>query len=266
MDVAAESEASTGGHLLATRGGLLPTMDAFLESSNAAPAPVRSLRPLMPGNTEPSKFTAKTLAEEVATEVVAVASDASTSAPQRADEVSRAATDTSSNDTSSSETPDVTEASSRRGVTVAPAMLPTSSTSVVPSRSALLASRQARQRSKASSIPPQKAPSLPHKAVSLWKASSELALNSLASAQLLVSFESVYVIAVFIFSLLLLALFPPCLSSLILLPLHMILLVLVRSWASPSQPSVLVSAYLVGCCIRFGAAIAAAGTRFWMAA
>jgi CCR4-NOT transcription complex subunit 7/8 len=101
---------------------------------------------------------------------------------------------------------------------------------------------------------------------SLWKASSERGGRSLIY-NTLVSFESFYVVAVFVFSLLLLVLFPPCLSSLILLPLHMVLLMLVRSWASPSpQPSLLISAYLVGCCIRLGAAIAAAGTRLWVSA
>lgn len=107
---------------------------------------------------------------------------------------------------------------------------------------------------------------------SLWKPSlknsfSEASSNATRHSYILsalVSLESFYVVAVFIFSLLLLVLFPPCLSSLILLPLHMVLLMMVRSWASPSQPSVLISAYLVGCCIRLGAAIAAAGTRLWM--
>jgi len=104
----------------------------------------------------------------------------------------------------------------------------------------------------------------------LWKSSlktseaSPIGTSQSYILSALVSLESFYVVAVFIFSLLLLVLFPPCLSSLILLPLHMVLLMMVRSWASPSQPSVLISAYLVGCCIRLGAAIAAAGTRLWM--
>jgi hypothetical protein len=112
---------------------------------------------------------------------------------------------------------------------------------------------------------------------SIWKTSLKTSFSEASSTatqhsvfshsyiiSALVSLESFYVVAVFIFSLLLLVLFPPCLSSLILLPLHMLLLMMVRSWASPSQPSVLISAYLVGCCIRLGAAIAAAGTRLWM--
>jgi CCR4-NOT transcription complex subunit 7/8 len=97
-----------------------------------------------------------------------------------------------------------------------------------------------------------------------WKALEEISLRPFGSFPLTVSFESFYVLSVFTFSLLLLVLFPPCLSSLILLPLHMVLLVLVRSWTSPSQPSVLISAYLVGCCIRLGAAIAAATARLWV--
>jgi len=92
------------------------------------------------------------------------------------------------------------------------------------------------------------------------------ALRTASRASLLVSLEPFYVMAVFTFSLLLLILFPPCTSSLILLPLHMILLLFVWSWALPSQPPMLLSAYLVGCCIRLGAAIAAAGTRLWIRA
>lgn len=87
------------------------------------------------------------------------------------------------------------------------------------------------------------------------------ALGNASHAIMLVSLEPLYVVAVFTFSLLLLIIFPPCTSSLILLPLHMLLLMFVRFWAIPSQPPMLLSAYLVGCCIRLGAAIAAAGTR-----
>lgn len=96
-----------------------------------------------------------------------------------------------------------------------------------------------------------------------WGVSVRVLGNS-SRASLLVSLESFYVMAVFAFSLLLLILFPPCASSLVLLPLHMILLMIVWSWTLPSQPPMLLSAYLVGCCIRLGAAVAAAGTRLWI--